>query len=439
MYTFKNLIYIILIFLFSCNGFNKKSETPPSWMKALAIYEIMPKNFSPKQNINSIIEDLSKIKMLYVTAISLAPITPCDAINSSYNPNDAYASIDFTELDAGLGTKNDLKNLVTQAHQNQLKVLLQFEISYTGVNHPWRTKHPEYYQSSEQKINDLYNPKYIKLDYTNKKVRSNIIKALKYWKSNFDIDGLVIQNTEDLPADFCEELSQNLKSDEFLLASGSQCPQMVKDNIFDSYYNNNLYQTLKKISNNEANASMFKEIIADNRNQKYKSTVINYTRNSKINEAEPSEHQQWPYFYKLPMIITTLIGGVPMIMNGQEDPMFIKIDVKKPTFVTREYQYNVEFFRSLFIHRKENGALYSLEENLPELISDSENVLAFERKIGSASVVLLANLRDSTSSFQISRSYNQYVEFFTRAVVSFQQGQEYKLGPHQYLMLTNKH
>ncbi len=438
---FHNTKYYLLIFttcLFSCNNVSKSSE-PPTWLKTLSIYEVMPKNFSEKQNLNAIKDEISQIRTLYVNAIALTPICSNDAINSSFNPNDPYASINFSELDKSIGKEEDLKNLIETVHQNKMKILLEFDISYTGPNHPWRTKKPDYYKSSEQKINDLYNPQYIQLNFDNPKVRKAALKALNYWKSKFSIDGIILLNTEALPKDFCETLSNELKTKEFLLGSGSYCPDMLKSNTFDVCFNTKLYDELKKISTNEAKASAFKDLIETSSSLPFKGTIINYSRNAKVNLTDLPENQIFPYYYKLPAIISIMMSGIPWILNGQEEPMFEKLDVKKPSFLTRNYQYCLEMYRGILIHRRENGALFSLENNNPEIITDSEEVLAFERKIGSASIVLMANLTDHFVTYKITKSYNQYIEFFTRTVVSFVSDTEYKLGPHQYLVLTNKH
>lgn len=128
-----------------------KSTQPPEWLKALSIYEITPKNYSEKRNIAAITENISKIRSLYVSAIALTPVTPVDIMNSSFNPNDPYASVSFDELDKELGTEAELRKLVDEVHANKMKILLEFDISYTGVNHPWRTNHVDYYLTNDKK------------------------------------------------------------------------------------------------------------------------------------------------------------------------------------------------------------------------------------------------------------------------------------------------
>lgn len=104
-----------------------------------------------KRNIAAITENISKIRSLYVSAIALTPVTPVDIMNSSFNPNDPYASVSFDELDKELGTEAELRKLVDEVHANKMKILLEFDISYTGVNHPWRTNHVDYYLTNDKK------------------------------------------------------------------------------------------------------------------------------------------------------------------------------------------------------------------------------------------------------------------------------------------------
>lgn len=430
-------ISTIIISLPSCE--NNKNYGPPEWIKTLSVYEIMPKNFSPTQNLKGIRESLPKIRTIYVNAIAFTPLTPNDLIVPTFSPGDPYASTDFSKLDTALGTDSELKQLVEEAHQNRLKVIFQFDISYTGENHVWRSNKPEYYHSIERKVGGLYNKKYVQLNYSNKNLRKDILKILKSWKSKFNPDGIVILNSSALPDDFNAEIVDKLKSKDFLLASGSSRPSDPNLEIYDSYFDNDLYDTFKKISIDSANTSDFRPFLENNSKSKYNSNKFLFTRNSRLNETEESETQIFQHYYKLPALLSITLGGIPWILNGQEEPMFVKIDVSKPTYVERNYQYSLEFYRSLFIHRKENGALYSLENNLPEIISDSEDVLAFERKIGSSQIIVLANLKNKVSSFKINKSYNQYMEFFTRNKVDFVSQFEYKLGPHQYIVLTNKY
>ncbi|NOT36059.1 MAG: hypothetical protein HOP11_01635 [Saprospiraceae bacterium] len=436
MSKFYSLFLLTLIF-YSCGG--NKNYGPPEWLKTLSVYEIMPKNFSPTQNINGIREALPKIRTVYANAISFTPLTPNDAINTSFNPGDPYAALDYSKLDSTLGTDAELKSLIEEAHLNRFKVIFQFEISYTGPNHEWRTKKPQYYKSVERKVSGLYNKQYIQLDYSNPKVRKEILKILSTWKSKFKPDGIIILNTEDLPTEFNQDLVNTLKSENFLLASGSNIPIVKENAIYDSYFDKSLYSVFKKLSRDSARSSDFKALFEINKSQKNKSSSFQFTRTSALNEYDDSETQIFQNYYKLPALLSISLCGIPWILNGQEEPMFVKIDVAKPTFVERNYQYSLEFYRSLFIHRKENIALHSLEDNLPVLISDSEDVLAFERKNGNMQFVVFANLRDTVSSFRVTKNYNQYMEFFTRNKVDFITQYEYKLGPHQFIALTNKY
>ncbi len=435
----KFIIPVTLGFILFNSCTKPQAPNPPDWVKALSIYEIMPKNFSPSQDIKGIRESLTKIRTLYVSAIAITPLTPNASINSTFNPGDPYAATDFSVLDTTLGESQDLINLVKEAHENKLKIFFEFDISYTAPNHVWRQAKPSFYKSNEKKVNQLYNKEYITLNYDNKDTRSSVLKILKKWKSQYKPDGIIILNTEILPSDFNQELMNSLKSEDFLLASGSNYPTDSSKIVYDTYFNHTLYDALKKISKNEATSSDFKAIVEANKNSKFKSTAIQFTRTAKINEIDEAETLMFQHYYKMPSLLAITLGGIPWILNGQEEPMFIKLDVAKPTFVERNYQYCLEFYRSLFIHRKENGALYSLEDNLPEIISDSEDVLAFERKIGKNHITVFANLRDSTSSFKITKDYPQHMEFFTRNKVDFMSGYEYRLGPHQFILLTNKY
>ena len=117
--------------------------------------------------------------------------------------------------------------------------------------------------------------------------------------------------------------------------------------------------------------------------------------------------------------------------------MFEPINVRTEKTIGHVYNYNRDFYRGLALHRFDHPALHSLTDNLPEIISDSEEVLAIERKQGNTSIVLMANLTDSTRTYSIHKDYNYYTEFFTHALVNFPKNTTLTLGPYPSLVLTN--
>ena len=92
-------------------------------------------------NLEGVMEKLDYIQELGATAIWLSPILKNRAESSSYH---GYAIQNFLEVDPRFGTLEDLRKLVTAAHEKKMYVILDIVVNHTGDNWYYR----EYEQSS---------------------------------------------------------------------------------------------------------------------------------------------------------------------------------------------------------------------------------------------------------------------------------------------------
>ncbi|VWL85942.1 alpha-amylase family glycosyl hydrolase [Oceanivirga miroungae] len=200
------ILVITAIFLVSCS---KKDED-----KNRIYYEIFVRSFSDSNSdgigdLNGISAKLEKLSDLGIEGIWLSPIFKS---SSSHK----YDVEDYMSVDKEFGTKEDLKNLVKKAHKLNIKVILDFPLNHTSINHPWFKdlgKYKDYYVITSKKDkrykkdlailgpktwNDLdKDTAYYALFYSgmpdlnfdNKEVRKNMIDYAKYWVKEFDIDG----------------------------------------------------------------------------------------------------------------------------------------------------------------------------------------------------------------------------------------------------------
>jgi glycosidase len=185
-------------------------------------------------NLKGIIRRLDYIKGLGANAIWLSPVFKNrQEDKGTYH---GYGMQDFLDVDPRFGTKEDLQELVRQAHEREMYVILDIVINHTGDNwaypggHPyyywkeaegpfdfgfWREKdpkpgfqeddavwpvelqHPECYKrrgeirnwdDHEEAMNGDFSI-LKELDTTRPDILDTLIKAHKYWISVADVDG----------------------------------------------------------------------------------------------------------------------------------------------------------------------------------------------------------------------------------------------------------
>jgi len=128
----------------SGNMTTERSPKSQAWWQKSVIYQIFPRTFADANSDGSgdlpgIIQRLDYLndgnpesdRSLHIDAIWLSPI------NQSPMYDNGYDVSDYCEIDPVFGTLKDFDTLITQAHQRQIKVILDLVINHTSDRHPW--------------------------------------------------------------------------------------------------------------------------------------------------------------------------------------------------------------------------------------------------------------------------------------------------------------
>lgn len=222
----------------------------PSWIEDAVIYSIFPRNFSEKGNFNGIIDRLNQIKKLGVDVLWLLPIHPIGLEKRKGRVGSPYAVQDHEKIDSSYGDEEGFKSLVTTAHSLGFKIIIDAVLNHTAWDHVLM-KYPELYQHSEnlQIISPLPDWTDVAgLDYTNPVVQSYMLRILKYWLLEFDIDGFRFDASDFIPLEFWIKVRQELhalKPDILLLGEGEKPEALCYG--FDLDYDWRFKKTLDRI------------------------------------------------------------------------------------------------------------------------------------------------------------------------------------------------
>jgi maltose alpha-D-glucosyltransferase/alpha-amylase len=130
-------------------------ENDPLWYKKAIFYELNVRAFKDSNadgwgDLPGLISKLDYLKDLGVDAIWLLPIMP-----SPLN-DDGYDVSDFTGIFPAYGNVADFQTLMAEAHQRDLRILVEIIPNHTSNQHPWflasrDPSHPEF-----EKYKDYY-------------------------------------------------------------------------------------------------------------------------------------------------------------------------------------------------------------------------------------------------------------------------------------------
>ena len=158
-------------------------------MSNLMIYELLLRDFTEEQCLESAMAKLDYLDELGVNAIELMPIQEFDGNNSwGYNPNFYFAP------DKYYGSSTMYKTFIDECHKRGIAVILDIVFNHTWGQHPWCKM---YWDGSKPAANNpFYNADAphnwsVGNDWKQEStaVQNYLCDVLKYWLTEYKIDG----------------------------------------------------------------------------------------------------------------------------------------------------------------------------------------------------------------------------------------------------------
>jgi glycosidase len=215
------------------------ARTAPSWLRESTIYEIYPRSFSAGGDFDGITARLDELKNLGVNVLWLMPIHPIGEKLRKGTLGSPYAIRDYFAINPEFGGTNELKLLVSEAHQRGLKVILDVVANHTAWDSVMMER-PEFYKHDAGGKITPPVPDWTDvagLDYANPKLREYMIGMLRHYVTVFDVDGFRCDVAAMVPTDFWEQARaalDKIKPGLLLLAEADKPELLVK--AFDMDY-----------------------------------------------------------------------------------------------------------------------------------------------------------------------------------------------------------
>jgi cyclomaltodextrinase len=231
--------------------------TPNVDRSNLILYEIHPLTYNgtwPDGNcLKGIISRLDQIKQLGVNCIWINPVLE--------GQGGGYWTYDYYKINYLLGTLNDMKKLVYEAHKRDMLVIIDLVINHIWIKHPFfrdvvangsASPYADwFFWSGEPGASDFEKPFPNELELANinfdigdgkEEAKEYMFDVAEYWVNKLDIDGYrvdVAMLLEDRHPGIGNQLITRLravKPNIFMLAEGYVNEQRFFNNGYDSAY-----------------------------------------------------------------------------------------------------------------------------------------------------------------------------------------------------------
>lgn len=199
-----------------------------AWYDEAVFYHIYPLGMTgaPKQNaygepqhrLLTLLPWINHLKKIGVNAIYIGPLFE--------SVGHGYETTDYKKLDSRLGTNEDLKKFVEECHKQEIRVIFDGVFNHTGRDffafkdlqqNREQSKYRDWYCNVNFGGNNEYNDGFsyenwggynllVKLNQKNPEVQEYIRDVIRFWVSEFDVDGIRLDAADVLDFDFMKAL-----------------------------------------------------------------------------------------------------------------------------------------------------------------------------------------------------------------------------------------
>ena len=433
----------------------KVNSRHPEWVKSANIYEVNVRQYTEDGTLSAFVADLPRLKELGVDILWFMPIQPIGLKNrkESAADNGSYYSIsNYTEVNPELGSFADFKNIVDQAHEQGMYVVLDWVANHTAWDHEWVDANPEFYTANadgERPIVPIDNEggatdwtDVADLNYDNEEMRQAMIDDMKFWLTEAGIDGFRCDVAGFVPNDFWFDAVPQLKEvkdDLFMLAEWED-PAHMK--VFNMNYGWHFHHLMNEVAKGDTNAKAF-EVYAEILDSLYDSDDIRmyFTTNHDENSWNGTIEERFGEAGLTYFVLASTYGkGMPLIYSGQEMGLDHRLSFFGKDQINWDKPELMPFYaRSLELKHK-NPALWNGNYGGPMKILSSENnnVLIFTRENGDNKVVVMLNFSNEVQMFDNNVTYTgEFLDWYNGVVKqSFEGVPQIKLAPYEFKVLV---
>ncbi len=227
------------------------ASPPPDWATEARIYQVFVDRFHPGAGrdwtqtddldkpfggtLQGVIEKLDYLADLGINCLWISPLFP-DKTYHGYHPLDYFA------VNPRLGTLDDARALIREAHAREMHVLLDFVANHFGRNHPIFQKAQRERDSDEYRWftwrdwPDAYEayfdiPELPKINTDYPGARDYLLRSVEFWLDDVGFDGMRLDHASGPTHDFwtaTRALIEEIKPDAWIFGEMTLSPSKLR-------------------------------------------------------------------------------------------------------------------------------------------------------------------------------------------------------------------
>jgi glycosidase len=403
------------------------------WALGATIYEVNMRQFTSSGKLTEFSNHLPRLKKMGVSIIWFMPLTPISFKKRQGNLGSYYACSNYKLISEEFGTETDFKDVVKQAHQLGMKVIIDWVANHTGYDHVWSKFNPEWYLTDEKGNFTERNGwvDVIDLDYSNNNLRIAMIETMQYWIKEFDIDGFRCDMAHLVPLDFWYTARENCDTIKrlFWLA---ECDDDNYFKVFDATYSWKLMHETEQYLQQKMPLSQVINTLTSYSDLSPDTFKLLFTSNHDENSWNGTEYEKYGNAVKPLAVLSCTWKGISLIYSGQEIPNLKRLKFfEKDTIHWGNKLLMENFYTKLFLLRQ-NSAIAIGETFICTI--NNPNILAYFRKHQNQVVLVLLNFSNEDKiRFTINNDWLEgiFENLFSKFLFSFNGTEIFELQAYE--------
>ncbi len=376
--------------------------TTSAFLKNANMYEVNIRQYTTEGTFNAFATHLPRLKDMGVEILWLMPIHPIGLLNRKGSLGSYYSVQNFEAVNPEYGTQNDFINLVQNIHALGMKIIIDWVANHAAWDNVWTKNNPEFFLNDEQgNFKNAFDwDDVIQINHANEGEQKAMTNAMKYWVTNYDIDGFRADLAHLTPLPFWINARLQLAPFKKDLVWLAETEEPSYHQAFDISYTWKWMHAVELFCKKEKSLSDCVAILQEHKNIFPANALrLFFTANHDENSWNGTEFEKYGLFAQALAVFACTYIGMPLVYSGQELP-----NKKRLQFFDKdpiEWQPTIElhnFYKILFALRKRNVALY-LSKNTTIIFFEDllyKNILAYQLKNENEEVIVFLNMNDES-------------------------------------------
>ena len=426
-----------------------------AWYDEAVFYHIYPLGLTgaPKQNpyaepvhrLNTLLPWISHIREIGCSALYIGPLFE--------SVGHGYETTDYKKLDSRLGTNEDLKNFVAACHKQDVRVIFDGVFNHTGRDFfafrdirekRENSRYKDWYCNVNFWGNNSFGDGFsyenwggydllAKLNQHNPEVRDYICDVIRFWVSEFDVDGIRLDAADVMDFGYMSALrsvANEVKPDFWLMGEviHGNYGRWANDGTLHSVTNYMLHKALYSAHNDHNYFEIAHTVKYVNDMVGDRLKLYSFVDNHDV-ERIYTKLRNKAHFLPVHVLLYTL-PGIPSLYYGSEFGIEgrkerASDDSLRPALQLADYEDAVKANP----YTKIIAALGKIRRNTPALCHGAYRELelqtthfAYERSLGGSAVIVTLNNADNAVHMRLGCSAKEYVGALTGERIAAKDG-----------------